>query len=60
MIKKIAVLGGGNGGHAFSGHLAILGYEVKMYESPQFAENIKAIKNKKTIKLSGAIEGIGK
>ena len=44
MFRKIAVLGAGHGGYAFSGHLAMKGFEVGLYEHPKFKENIKEIK----------------
>ncbi|MDH5364704.1 MAG: NAD/NADP octopine/nopaline dehydrogenase family protein [Dehalococcoidia bacterium] len=43
MFKKIAVLGAGHGGHAMSAELSMVGYEVNLYEIPEFADNIKPI-----------------
>lgn len=40
---KIAVLGGGNGAHAFSADLTLGGNEVHMCELPQFKHNIDPI-----------------
>lgn len=37
---KIAVLGGGNGGHAMAADLALAGHEVNFAELPDFADNI--------------------
>jgi len=60
MIKKVAVLGAGNGGCAFSGHLAMKGFEVGLYEDPKFKKNVEEIKERGGVELTGAIEGFGK
>jgi len=57
---KISVLGAGNGGQTLSAHLAIKGFEVNLFEHPKFKENIKKIIKKRSIKLTGALKGIGK
>jgi len=51
MFKKIAVLGAGHGGHAMSAELSMVGYEVNLYELPEFADNIKPIIEKGGIHL---------
>lgn len=38
--KKIAVLGGGNGGHAMAADLSLKGYNVFLCEAPEFSEKI--------------------
>jgi len=43
MIKKVAILGAGNGGCTFAGHLAIKGFNVALYEDPKFENNLKGI-----------------
>jgi len=60
MIKKVAVLGAGNGGCAFSGHLAMKGFEVGLYEDPKFKKNVEEIKERGGVELTGAVEGFGK
>ena len=60
MVKNIAVLGAGHGGLAFSGHLALKGFEVRLYEDPKLEKNIEEIKAKGGIEISGAINGFGK
>jgi len=60
MVERIAVLGAGNGGFAFSGHLALKGFEVRLYEDPKFGKNIEEVKDKGGIEVSGAIKGFGK
>lgn len=59
-IKSIAVLGAGNSGFTIAAHLGLLGYNVRIYEPKKFEENINVIKDIKEIKLTGAIEGVGK
>src|SRR5690625_4658039 len=59
MIKKIAVLGAGNAGTALSGHLALKGFQVRLYEAPQFKENLDSITKYGGVELTGAVEGFG-
>jgi len=60
MIKKIAILGAGNGGCAFAGYLAIKGFEVNLYENQRFKGNIIPIKIRGGIEVTGLINGFGK
>jgi len=39
MLKKIAVLGAGNGGYVMAADLSMVGHEVNLYELPEYAEN---------------------
>ncbi len=39
MSKKIAILGAGNGGYTMAADLSMVGYEVNLYELPEYAEN---------------------
>ena len=39
-VKKIAVIGAGNGGHAMAAHKTLDGFEVSLFELPRFANNI--------------------
>ena len=39
MSKKIAVLGAGNGGYTMTADLSMVGYEVNLYELPEYAES---------------------
>ena len=57
---KIAILGAGNGGFAFSGHLGLEGFEVRLYEDPKFAKNLTAVQSKGGIEVTGAKTGFGK
>ena len=45
---------------AFSGHLALKGFEVRLYEDPKLEKNIEEVKVKGGIEVSGAINGFGK
>lgn len=53
-----AVIGGGNGGQSLSGHLALMGFSVKLYDIVH--ETIRAVQEKGGIELQGAVEGFGK
>ncbi len=50
-IKKVTVMGGGNGGFAVSSDLTLRGFEVTLYESPKFAASIEEIKKDNTIHM---------
>lgn len=52
---KIAILGGGNGAHAWSADLSLGGHEVHLCELPAFKENIEP-----AIKKGNKIEIVGK
>ena len=43
MNEKIAILGAGNGGYAMAADLSMVGYEVNLYEYPDYADNLKPI-----------------
>lgn len=62
MVKDlIAVLGGGNGGHAVAANLALNGYKVNFFELPQFAESFERVLRTKEIRIEGvSIDGIAK
>lgn len=61
MKESIAVLGGGNGGHAVAAEMTLAGYEVRMYEDPKFIKNIEKVYNTKEIKITGvARTGVAK
>lgn len=59
-MKKIAILGAGHGGFAFSGHLSLKGFEVNLYEDPKFEKNIEDITAKGGVEVLGQIKGFGK
>ncbi|MBM4325005.1 MAG: dehydrogenase [Deltaproteobacteria bacterium] len=53
MKQSIAVLGGGNGAHAVAADLTFAGYEVKMFEFPQFKANIQKVLETREIVKEG-------
>lgn len=55
---KWAIIGAGNGGQSVSGHLGLMGFNVKIYDI--FKETIDAINKQGGIFLEGAVEGFGK
>ncbi len=57
---KIAVLGAGAGGTAMAFDCAVHGHEVRLFDFPQFSENIDAIRKAGGIHADGDIEGFGK
>ena len=46
-MKKVAVLGGGNGAHAAAADLTMRGFEVHLYEDEKFAPNMKKVSNER-------------
>ncbi len=55
---KFAVLGAGHGGLAMAGHLALMGFEVKLYNRSE--ERLWGVKSMRGITLEGEIEGFAK
>ncbi|MCX8117009.1 MAG: NAD/NADP octopine/nopaline dehydrogenase family protein [Desulfobacterota bacterium] len=59
--ELVAVLGGGNGGHAVAANLALNGYKVNFFELPQFAEPFEKVLRTKEIRIEGiSIDGVAK
>lgn len=58
MKPRIAVLGAGNGGHAFAGDLGLRGYPVRLYN--KFAHEIVDLRAASGVRMEGAIEGFGR
>jgi opine dehydrogenase len=57
----VAVLGGGNGGHAVAANLALAGFKVNFFELPQFAEPFERVLRTKEIRIEGvSIDGVAK
>ena len=54
MLRKIAVLGGGNGAHAMAADLALKGLEVNMCEAPEFKESFSTTLERQEIRLIDA------
>lgn len=60
-IKKIAVIGGGNGGLATAADLTLAGFQINLLELPEFSVTIQPFIESKEIKISGhARQGIAK
>ncbi|MBI5030163.1 MAG: NAD/NADP octopine/nopaline dehydrogenase family protein [Chloroflexi bacterium] len=57
MKPQIAILGAGNGAHAFAGDLAMRGYPVRLYN--KFANEIVDLQLARGVKCEGVIEGFG-
>jgi opine dehydrogenase len=60
MSKKItwAIVGGGNGGQSVAGHLALMGYPVRLYDI--FPKTVNTINEQGGVKIGGVVEGFGK
>jgi opine dehydrogenase len=57
----IAVLGGGNGGHAVAANLSLAGFRVNFFELPQFSESFEKVLRTKEIRIEGvSIDGTAK
>ncbi len=50
---KIAILGAGNGGLAAAADMTLAGHEVRLFEFPQFKENLEPIRRAGGINLTG-------
>lgn len=57
MKSQIAVLGAGNGAHAFAGDLALRGYSVRLFN--KFANEIADLQTARGVTLEQAIQGFG-
>ena len=51
------VIGGGNGGQALAGHLALMGQTARLYDI--FPATIEAIDSQRGIRVEGVVEGFG-
>jgi opine dehydrogenase len=57
----VAILGGGNGGHAVAANLALCGFKVNLFELPQFAEPLEKVLRTKEIRIDGvSVDGVAK
>ena len=52
--ERVTVLGGGNTAFSMAANLALAGFEVLLWEHPEFAHTIEAIRESLTIHLDGA------
>ncbi len=57
----VAILGGGNGGHAVAANLALAGIKVNLFELPGFAEPLEKVFRTKEIRIDGvSVDGVAK
>jgi opine dehydrogenase len=49
----VAILGGGNGGHAAAADLSLTGFKVNFFELPQFAEPFERVLRTKEVRIEG-------
>jgi opine dehydrogenase len=57
----VAVLGGGNGGHAVAANLSLAGFKVNFFELPMFADSFEKVLRTKEIQIEGvSIDGVAK
>jgi len=57
----IAVLGGGNGGHAVAANLSLSGFKVNFFELPRFAGPFEKVLRTREIRIEGvSIDGVAK
>jgi len=58
---KVAVLGGGHGGHAMAADLALAGNEINFYEAPEFGSGIAQVIETNEIEIKGVVRtGVAK
>lgn len=58
-MGKVAVIGSGHGACSMAGFLGKRGHEVRLYDSKQFEDNLKPIKEAGGVNLTGADTGFG-
>ncbi len=57
----VAVLGGGNGGHAVAANLSLSGFKVNFFELPKFAGAFEKVLRTKEIRIEGvSVDGVAK
>jgi len=57
----VAVLGGGNGGHAVAANLSLAGFKVNFFELPRFAESFEKVLRTKEIQIRGiSVDGVAR
>ena len=54
-MKKITIIGGGNGGHAAAADLTVKGFEVMLYEDADFIAHMQSVYETRKIRYKGAI-----
>lgn len=51
--KRICVIGAGNGGSAIAGDMTLAGHRCRLYEFPEYADNIAPIQSNGGIRVTG-------
>ena len=57
---RVTVVGSGKGGPSMVAHLMSLGFDVKLYELPEFADKLKPFLRRGGIRCSGEVKGFFK
>ena len=57
MIENITIVGAGNGGKAAAADLALQGKRIRLFEFPEYRQNVEEIIKTRSLKASGAVEG---
>ena len=60
MIDRVAILGAGSGGKAAAVDLALQGKKVRLFEFPEFEENIGELRETMILTSTGAVAGSAK
>jgi opine dehydrogenase len=59
-MSKIAILGSGNGGMTLAAHLGLEGHEIRLFDLPEYADNLDEIQKNGGINISGVEkQGLG-
>lgn len=53
----VAVLGGGAGARAAAGEMALAGWQVRMWDLPEFHAGLQALKAEPVLQVTGVVEG---
>lgn len=59
MIRKITSIGGGATGHYMAALMAMKGFDVTLFDTEEYLENLEAVTQKGGILLRGAMHGFG-
>ena len=57
VIEHILVIGAGNGGKAAAADLILLGKRVRLFEFPEFKQNLEKLPEHRTLTATGAVSG---
>jgi len=53
LVSKLAVLGGGAGGQSIAADMTLAGFDVSLFELPQFKDTLKPIQEKGGVEIEG-------